>query len=132
MKKIIGYTLIFIICFSFMGFALGLFKIKPMAILSNSMQPTVNRGDLVIFKKLDFSKLQNIENNTIIVYKEYNRNIIHWVIKKVIINGKVGYITKGDNNPKVDLKIVYPEDILGIYAFSLKYLGYPMVWLNSL
>ena len=103
-------------------FMLGLFKYQAIAILSNSMNPTFNRGDVVIYQKTN-----NIFPGDIIVYKNKNQIIVHRVIS---INESY-YITKGDANNTVDYLKVSKEDIKGVYKFHIKYLGYPAIWLNE-
>ena len=80
------------------SFMLGAFKYEPIAILSNSMVPTMSRGDVVIFKKLSEEELSNIPIGTIIIYKSDGKNISHRVVKRYKSNNKIVYITKGDNN----------------------------------
>ncbi len=102
-------------------FMLGLFNYQPIAILSNSMNPTFKRGDIVIYKKVD-----NILPGDIIVFKYDNQFIVHRVVS---INEY--YVTKGDANNTVDYLKIKKEDIKGVYQFSIKYLGYPSIWLNE-
>ena len=61
-------------------FMLGLFTYKPIAIISNSMSPTLNRGDIVIYKKE-----KNINSSDIIVFKHENEIIVHRVVAINII-----------------------------------------------
>ncbi len=102
-------------------FMLGLFQYQPIAILSNSMNPTFSRGDIVIYKKEE-----NILPGDIIVFKHEDKLIVHRVIS---INEY--YVTKGDANNTIDYIKVKKEDIKGVYQFSIKYLGYPSIWLNE-
>ena len=106
----------------FVLFMLGLFTYQPIAILSNSMNPIFKRGDVVIYKKEE-----NIVPGDIIVFQYQNQMIVHRVVS---INDY--YVTKGDANNSVDYIKVQKEDIKGVYQFSLKYLGYPSIWLNEL
>ena len=85
------------------------------------MNPTFKRGDIVIYKKED-----NILPGDIIVFKNENQIIVHRVIS---INEY--YVTKGDANNTVDYLKIKKEDIKGVYQFSIKYLGYPSIWLNE-
>ncbi len=105
-----------------MFFTLGLFAYKPIAILSNSMNPIFKRGDVVIYKKEE-----NIKPGDIIVFQYQNQIIVHRVLSI-----HEYYVTKGDANNNVDYIKVKKEDIKGVYQFSLKYLGYPSIWLNEL
>ncbi len=103
-------------------FMLGLFPYQPIAILSNSMNPTFKRGDIVIYKKQE-----DIKPGDIIVFQYQNENIVHRVVS---INEY--FVTKGDANNDIDYIKVKKEDIKGVYQFSLQYLGYPSIWLNEL
>ena len=103
-------------------FMLGLFPYQPIAILSNSMNPTFERGDIVIYKRDE-----NIIPGDIIVFQNANQIIVHRVIG---INEY--YVTKGDANNSVDYIKIQKQDIKGVYKFHLKYLGYPSIWLNEL
>ncbi len=120
-----------ILAIIFLSFIFGLFKYKPLAILSNSMLPTFKRGDVIIYEKLKETELTNIEPNTIIVYNKNNKKIIHRIIERKVNNNEIWYITKGDNNTTSDLEKIYPQDILGIYRFKIKNIGYPTVWLQE-
>ncbi len=102
-------------------FMIGLFNYQPVAILSNSMNPTFKRGNVVIYKKEE-----NIFPGDIIVFKYENQIIVHRVIS---INEY--YVTKGDANNTVDYIKIKKEDIKGVYQFHIKYLGYPSIWLNE-
>ena len=102
-------------------FMLGLFSYQSIAILSNSMNPTFRRGDVVIYKKE-----KEILPGDIIVFKYENQIIVHRVVS---INEN--YITKGDANNDIDYIKIEKEDIKGVYQFHIKYLGYPSIWLNE-
>ena len=120
--SIVLYPLTIITSILLVLFMLGLFTYQPIAILSNSMNPTFKRGDIVIYKKDE-----NIVPGNIIVFKYQNQIIVHRVVS---INEY--YVTKGDANNNVDYIKVQKEDIKGVYQFSLKYLGYPSILLNEL
>lgn len=102
-------------------FMLGIFNYKPIAILSNSMNPTFYKGDVVIYKQKE-----NILPGDIIVFQYGSQIIVHRVVS---INEY--YTTKGDANNTVDYIKVQKEDIKGVYRFHIKYLGYPSIWLNE-
>ena len=121
--SIIIDTLTIIISVLLILFMLGLFKYQPIAILSNSMSPIFQRGDIVIYEKKD-----NISLKDIIVF-QYNEQII--VHRVVSINDSF-YITKGDANNTNDQMKIEKNDIKGVYLFHIKYLGYPSIWLNEL
>lgn len=112
-------------------FMIGFFKYEVIAIVSNSMLPTYSRGDVVIYEKMDNESLKKLSVNSIIVYRIDNQYVVHRIVEKKEENGEVSYITKGDNNNSRDYKPVSIEQIKGVYSFSIKYLGFPSVWLND-
>ncbi len=125
----IVYTVTIILCITLICFMLGIFNYEPISILSNSMYPAFTRGDVVIYKKLSNSELENIPLNAIIIYSIGEQNIAHRVIKIIKENGNVLYKTKGDYNNGPDMDLVQLEQIKGIYVFHIKYIGYPSIWL---
>ncbi len=124
-----NYVITFALAIILVCFMLGLFKYEPICILSNSMDPTYKRGDVVIFKKINNYELSNIPKDSIIVYTKEDKNIAHRVINTIKVDGNVLYKTKGDKNNAPDTDLVQIEQIKGVYVFHIKYIGYPSVWL---
>lgn len=110
-------------------FMLGVFKIQPISIISNSMEPLFKRGDVVIFKKLNEKELNNIQEGTIVIYNLEDKRIAHRIVKRIKDGNAILYKTKGDNNEAVDTKLVKTNQIIGIYLFNIKYFGFPSIWL---
>ncbi len=129
---LISYVITLIIVTFFLLFILGFLKYQVLAISSNSMAPTYKMGDLIIYQKLSTKELQNLPLNTIVIYKQDNRLIAHRIISLNKNKSHVVYLTKGDYNNATDTKVVFPEDILGIYRFKIKYLGYPTIYLKKI
>ena len=121
--------IIFIVIF--VSFMVGLFKYEPIAIISNSMHPVFNRGDVVVFSKTSEEDLKKLEKYAIIIYNIGNQQIVHRVIDIKHQNGEILFQTKGDANTSPDLELVSTEQVIGIYKFSIKYIGYPSVWLSE-
>lgn len=117
-----SYPLLFLTCLIVL-FMIGIFNYKPIAILSNSMSPCFKRSDIVIYKKI--TSQDQLEKGTIIVFKKQDTIIIHRIY--ALNNDYI--LTKGDNNNQVDNFKITMDDILGIYQFHIKYLGYPSIWL---
>ena len=125
----ISYGTVIAICVILVCFMLGCFKYEPITILSNSMNPQINRADVVIYKKLDELEKQEISKGSIIVYSYEGKNIVHRVVDTVNENGATKYKTKGDRNNVEDKNLVGEEQIKGIVTFTIRYIGYPSVWL---
>ncbi len=104
----------------------------PMTVLTDSMSPTFNHGDMIIIKKCDPNTLEvgDIVTFHTIIQNEYALNT-HRIIE---INGDVGmrtFITKGDNNEIADQRSIAGGDIVGKYTGRLPYVGYVMQFLSS-
>lgn len=128
-KEKISYTITIIVVTTIMCFMIGLFKYEPIAILSNSMQPTFCRGDVVIFKKVEEKQLKKLDKNTIIIYTIGEQNIAHRIVDIIKEKETIKYQTKGDSNNAPDSKLVQINQIKGIYVCNIKYIGFPSVWL---
>ena len=125
------YVPIILLIITFVSFMAGLFIYEPIAIISNSMHPVFNRGDVVVLRKADKNELKKIDKYTIIVYSIDSQQIVHRVIDKKVENGKLVFQTMGDANNAPDSRLVNEEQVIGVYQFSIKYIGYPSVWLSE-
>lgn len=126
-KPYLGYIGISIMSIIIL-FACGIFRIYPVAIASNSMKPVFERGDIQIIDK----KEQEYKIGDIIQFYGLNNTIfVHRVVSVRKENGNIYYTTKGDNNENVDLMEISQSRIIGKSIFTLKYLGYPTVWITE-
>lgn len=120
-------TLIFVTLLA--GLVSCKFRWGILSIGSNSMGGTFNSGDAVIFERYDDQK---IEIGNIIIYEKNNRGVVHRVIEIGVFNGNYVYVTKGDKNELADSGYVYQDDVEGIVKASIKYIGYPSIWIRNL
>ena len=107
----------------------GISDFQMIAIASNSMIPIYERGDAIIFEKID-KKL--IDPGDIIVFRKDNILVAHRVIKTKEDSSRIYFYTKGDANNSADEDIVKEEEVLGIVRRVVKYIGYPTVLINEL
>ena len=98
----------------------GFFGYKPFIVLSGSMKPEINSGDLVLTKEIEPEKL---EKGDIISFREGEIVVTHRIVDIVDEKDEKGFITKGDNNESKDLKIVPFENVEGIYLNKISGLG---------
>lgn len=109
-------------------FACGIFRIYPVAIASNSMRPVFSRGDIQVIDK----KVQVYDVGDIIQFYGLNNTVfVHRVVSIRKEKGNVYYTTKGDNNDTVDLMEISQNRVIGKSIFTIKYLGYPTVWITE-
>ena len=102
----------------------------PLAVQSDSMTPTFNKGDLIFIKKCDTSKLEvgDIVTFHTIIDNEYALNT-HRIAAIDEVNGMRSFTTKGDNNDVADTHIISDGDIVGKYLFALPQMGKVMGFL---
>ena len=129
--KKIGYTdviitAIFIITVCLVG---GVFNHKLVAIASNSMNPYIYRGDLVLIEKTDGTN--KYQKDDIISFDYNGKNTVHRIVKIEKIHGEIYYHTKGDNNNTEDDVLVPLNNIHGKVLFKIPYLGYPSILINE-
>ncbi|OGZ26786.1 MAG: signal peptidase I [Candidatus Nealsonbacteria bacterium RIFOXYB1_FULL_40_15] len=93
----------------------GNYKIK--IVLSGSMEPTINKGSIVVIKPEERYNLGDIVN-----FKRGSRG--ETITHRIIAEEKSGYITKGDANDGPDRQEVGRADILGRVLIYIPYLGY--------
>ncbi len=117
-KIVLIISIIFMISF-LLGF-------RGLAIVSNSMNPTINRGDLVF---IDINN-HEITKGDIIAFTYGDKIIVHRVYK--VDEKTFAVLTKGDANQNIDPWIVTDENYVGKYIFSIPLLGYPSIFLSSL
>lgn len=99
----------------------GFFRYKAYNITTNSMEPTINMGDIIIVKKVKDE--ENLKNGDIISFNKNGEIITHRIIDIVEANGEKRYITKGDNNNIPDLEKLSFSQIEGVKVISIPYLG---------
>lgn len=115
------------------GFVAGFFHYQPVAIVSNSMYPLYQRGDVVIVEHINEENLKRLEIGYIIEYILDGKAITHRIVEiSTDQNGQTIYITQGDNNNVRDPKPVYENQILGIIKCHIPKIGYPSVWVSEL
>jgi signal peptidase len=97
-----------ILCIIIIWFAVGVFPIFPVVILTGSMEPVIYAGDVVILQKTDGN---NLKVGDIIQYWSGEIYIVHRIVS---IDEKTGkFQTKGDNNSAPDSVLIGNEQIRG-------------------
>ena len=107
----------------------GVLKYKMIAIGSNSMLPTYERGDAVIYEKIE--NTNNLKIGEIVAFRKGDIVITHRIADIINSNGRLTFKTKGDNNNNVDYFDVPSSDILGKVEYRIQYIGYPTLWINE-
>jgi len=121
-----------------LGYVLGA-REPVMAVVSGSMEPTLNIGELVVIRKInpDLIKVGDI----VVYHDPYNNlRVVHRVVEIEHIGGKRYFITKGDNNltnplPDQDVGIaplLVGKDIRGKVILKIPKLGLVKVYFSDI
>jgi len=110
-------------------FALGVFSVFPVAIVSGSMSPYLEVGDVAIVKRISPAE---VKVGDVIQFQEEKVRITHRVIEIKESRKKERYfITKGDANASADVEPVYPEQVIGRVIYVVPRAGWITIWLRG-
>lgn len=117
-----GYSLLVIlVIFTALSFT-GNFKSR--VVLTGSMAPNINPGDIVITIPV---KDRLLQTGDVVTYqaKRFNGEGVG-VFTHRIIGGDAasGFLVKGDSNPSPDIQRPKTNDILGLVVFRIPFLGH--------
>lgn len=102
--------------------------IKTYVIVSGSMQPELNIGDIAIVKETDSL---NLKERDIISFREGESVVTHRIEQLQLTDTEIKYQTKGDNNNTVDQHLVESSNIEGKMIAKIPYLGYVLIFLQN-
>ena len=91
---------------------------KNFIVLTGSMEPTLNIGDIVFVKETT-----DIREQDIVSFKANNAIVTHRIVEIKKEDEKNLYITKGDANSGNDTEELSIENIEGKYCFKIPFLG---------
>ena len=100
--------------------------VKSYVIISGSMQPELNIGDIVFVKKE-----MDLHEGDIISFRQGQSVITHRINKVIDEDGKIVYQTKGDNNNIEDSGTITAETIEGKVIWKLPKLGNVSLFLQN-
>ena len=114
----------------FIMFGLGVFSVKPVAVVSNSMEREFRRGDLVLIAEI---KPDDVRVGDIIQYQIGGTAIVHRVIE-IGEDSDMGryFIMQGDENPAPDIYPVFDNQIMGQARWRTPLAGWPALWFYEL
>jgi signal peptidase len=109
---------------------------RPFIVLSGSMSPTFDAGDLIVDRRLTLNEAGRLHKGEVITFVEGRGNagattVITHRIYKVSrrLDAKTQsyttiYETKGDANPQPDRDAIPPQQVLGVYEYRIPDAGY--------
>lgn len=103
--------------------ALALTGHVPVAVVSGSMRPVFDVGDLVILKRT-----QEVSVGDVVAYVVEGRIVMHRVVE-ITPDGKL--VTKGDAVSLPDPWLVPREAVVGKAVYRIPLLGYPVMYMHT-
>ena len=99
----------------------GIMGYKPMMVLTESMDPKIKSGDLIIIKEIDPTSLKEGDIITFFDPAGNGHSTVTHRIETIIEDPENGlcFETKGDNNNTADRLYVEAEAVVGIYLFRI-------------
>ena len=135
-NNIIEYTIIFLVIFvnAILIFQSvhnpsktpSIFGKKAFVIISGSMIPEIQIGDVVVVNETD-----DVHVGDVIAFRRESTVIVHRIVKEMNINGAIMYQTKGDNNNVEDKELVGMSAIEGVMIGKIPFIGKILMWLYN-
>lgn len=112
----------------------SIFGYRFYNVLTSSMEPAINRGDLVLTKITDSKDI--VVGDVITFYPSINPDayLTHRVIEKTENYndlGLIGFKTKGDNNESADNMVVSEKKVVGVVKIVIPYLGFIISYISK-
>jgi len=103
-----------------------------VVVISPSMSPTINEGDLLFVQGTDPSE---ISNGSVIVFQANwidapAEPVVHRVIDIQELGGQLIFFTKGDNNEYADSGFRYEDEIYGVVIGGIPYIGWVKIFFD--
>ena len=99
----------------------------PVTIISGSMSPAINVGDVVVASSHDG---QNLGPGSVVVFEDSAGRgfVTHRIVE---VNADGSYQTKGDANAQPDSTPLQPDQVVGEGRLLIPYIGLPFKWLSA-
>jgi len=120
-----GWVVTTIIAVAIIWFAVGLFPVQPTTVISGSMRPTLDVGDVVIIAKVS---ADTVKPGDIIQFREAEGvTTVHRVVEIQESEGQRFFITKGDANSEPDTNPVLSANVVGKAVFDIPKIGWAAI-----
>lgn len=128
--NIVSTVLVALIALVLVAFlALRIFGLQGYAVKSGSMEPEYPTGSAIYVKEVDPKELE--VGDVITYYLKSGQESTHRIVEVVEEKGSLGFITKGDANDQADGNPVAAGDIIGTPVFTVPYLGYALLYMQT-
>lgn len=104
------------------------FGIKTYVIVSGSMEPELEIGDMIVVKNIDTSEL---EVGDIISFRQGQSIVTHRISRIIENDGEIEFVTKGDNNNAEDSGTISEDLVEGKVVSVIPIIGKVSVLLQN-
>lgn len=129
LRFLIGLVALFLVCtwVCLLVWALvpsGVLGWDSITLTSNSMAPSLDRGDVVVASPHNG---QDLGPGTVVIFRDPARPglVTHRI---VAITPDGSYVTKGDGNPRLDSTPLLPGQVQGVGRLLVPMVALPLVW----
>ena len=109
---------------------LGDAKFNFYTILTQSMYPTIEAGDIIVTYK-NSDDIYNTKDIITFVSPSDPVTITHRIIEVSMVNGEYYYRTKGDHNNTADRQVIPSDNVIGRVVLRIPKAGYIQQFLVS-
>lgn len=102
-------------------FSVGLFPVHPTVVISGSMRPVLDVGDIAIVARVDPGR---VKVGDVLEFRREQIPVLHRVIEVQNARGVPAFVTKGDANSTPDRDVVLPEHVRGKVVGVVPRLGW--------
>lgn len=127
----INYVLIILLVTICIYLTSGNFRYFTMAIGSGSMRSKINKGDMIIIKKLEEEEKTKVKKGDILVYRYGSTVIVHRIVDIYSSANQFIVYTKGDANEEMDNYPIDTKMMIGVVKTNIPLIGYPTILLNN-
>lgn len=107
----------------------SIFGYKPFVVLSGSMEPKINKGDLIFVKKVNTEKLKEKD---IIAFRNPDKTVTtHRITSVIKTSNNICFETKGDNNNIKDEDVICKESVEGKYVSKISKVGNVVIFVQE-
>lgn len=104
----------------------------PMIVLTDSMYPVIESGDLIICHTAEADEIQ--VDDVISFYDPMGSGtsvVTHRVMEVIVDDGEIQFRTKGDNNNAEDTALVPAENLIGTYQSRIPAVGHVAMFMQT-
>lgn len=125
---LILYTFSIIQSRLFSGQVPSVFGFRTMTVLTGSMRPGIQPGDMILSRSVNSNKL---EAGDVVTYRKGSSFVTHRVVEVVSSEGSLQFRTKGDANNADDQELISADRIIGRMLFKVPMGGYAAKFIRS-